>query len=132
MGKRKRINAEKRKELKKYIVFSRLKNIRISYRKIRIVADLIRKMNVIKALSVLKYNNRRNISIILSKVLLSTISNWKSKNKNNDESNLYIKEIKVDGARTLKRIQPAPQGRAHRIKKHSAHISIILQKIYGT
>lgn len=132
MGRRKRINAEKRKELKKDIVFSIYKNIRISYRKIRIVADLIRNIDVIKALSILKFNNRRNISILLSKVLLSTISNWKSKNKNNDESYLFIKEIKVDGARTLKRVQPAPQGRAHRIKKHSAHISIKLQKIYGT
>lgn len=128
MGRRKRIIAEKRKELKKHIVFSSLRNIRISCRKIRIVADLIRNMDVIKALSVLKYNNRRNISIILSKILLSTISNWKNKNKNSDESNLYIKEIKVDGARFLKRIQPAPQGRAHRIKKYSTHINITLQK----
>ncbi|AGC66917.1 50S ribosomal protein L22 [Candidatus Uzinura diaspidicola str. ASNER] len=128
MGRRKRINAEKRKELKKHIVFSSLRNIRISCRKIRIVADLIRNMDVVKALSVLKYNNRRNISIILSKILLSTISNWKNKNKNSDLSNLYIKEIKVDRARILKRIQPAPQGRGHRIKKYSTHINITLQK----
>lgn len=132
MGRRKRINAEKSKELKKHKVFSSLRNIRISCRKMRIVADLIRNMDVIKALSVLKYNNRKNISILLSKVLLSTISNWKSKNKNSDESNLYIKEIKVDGARILKRMQPAPQGRAHRIKKHYTNVSITLQKRYGT
>lgn len=132
MGRRKRINAEKRKVLKKQIVFSILRNIRISCRKIRIVADLIRNLDVIKALSILKYNNRRNISILLSNVLLSTISNWKRKNKNNDESNLFIREIKIDGARSFKRIQPAPQGRAHKIKKYSTHINITLQKIYGT
>lgn len=128
MGRRKRITAEKSKELRKHIVFYRLRNIRISCRKMRIVADLIRNMYSIKALAVLKYNKRRKISIILSKVLLSTISNWKSKNKNSDDSNLFIKEIKVDGARFLKRVQPAPHGRAHRIKKYSTHISIILQK----
>lgn len=132
MGRRKRINAEKCKEIKKHFVFSRLRNIRISCRKMRIVADLIRNMDVIKALAVLKYNNRRNISIILSKVLLSTISNWKSKNKNTDESTLFIKEIKVDGARFLKRIHPAPQGIGHRIKKYSTHVSMTLQKLYGT
>jgi len=128
MGRRKRITAEKKKELRKHIVFSRLRNIRISCRKIRIVANLIRNMDVIKALSVLKYNNRRKICIILSKILLSTISNWKNKNKNSNEYDLYIKEIKVDGARIIKRIQPAPQGRSHRIKKHSSHINITLQK----
>lgn len=129
MGKRKRINAENSKELRKHIVSSSLRNIRISCRKMRIVVDLIRNMDVIKALSVLKYNNRRNISIILSKFLLSTISNWKSKNKNSNEANLYIKEIKVDSARILKRIQPAPHGRAHRIKKYSSHVRITLQNI---
>lgn len=128
MGRRKRINAENRKELRKHIVFSSLRNIRISCRKMRIVAYLIRNMDAIKALAVLKYNKRRNISIILSKVLLSTISNWKSKNKNSDDSNLFIKEIKVDGARIIKRIQPAPHGRAHRIKKYSTHVNITLQK----
>lgn len=128
MGRRKRINAENRKKLRKHIVISSLRNIRISCRKMRIVADLIRSMDVIKALAVLKYNNRRNISIILSKVLLSTILNWKSKNKNSDESNIYIKEIKVDGARSIKRLQPAPHGKAHRIKKYSSHLSLTLQK----
>lgn len=128
MGRRKRINAENSKELRKHIVFSSLRNIRISCRKMRIVAYLIRNMDVSQALAVLKYNKRRNIAIILSKVLLSTISNWKSKNKNSDESNLFIKEIKADGARIIKRIQPAPHGRAHRIKKYSTHVSITLQK----
>jgi len=132
MGRRKRINAEKSKELRKHIVFSILRNIRISCRKMRIVADLIRNMDVIKALAVLKYNNRRNISIILSKVLLSTISNWRIKNKNSDEENLYIKEIKIDSGCIIKRIQPAPHGIAHRIKKYSTHIKLTLQKIYGT
>lgn len=128
MGKKKRITAENKKELRKHIVFSYFRNIRISCRKIRIVAELIRNMDVIKALSVLKYNNRKNISFILSKILLSTITNWRNKTKNSDESNLFIKEIKVDGARYLKRIQPAAQGRAHRIKKYSTHINITLQK----
>lgn len=128
MGRRKRINAENRKELRKHIVNSCLRNIRISCRKMRMVAYLIRNMEAIKALAVLKYNKRRNISIILSKVLLSTISNWKSKNKNSDDSNLFIKEIKVDGARIIKRIRPAPHGRAHRIKKYSTHVNITLQK----
>lgn len=128
MGRRKRINAENSKELRKHIVYSSFRKIRISWRKMRIVADLISDLDVIKALAVLKYNKRKNISIILSKVLLSTISNWKSKNKNSDDSNLFIKEIKVDGARIVKRIQPASHGRAHRIKKYSTHVSITLQK----
>lgn len=128
MGRRKRINAEKSKELRKHIVFSYYRKIRMSCRKMRIVADLIRNMDVIKALAVLKYNKRKKISILLSKVLLSTISNWKSKNKNSDESNLFIKEIKVDGARFLKRIQPATHGRAHKIKKYYTHVNITLQK----
>lgn len=126
MGRRKRINAENRKKVRKNYIFSSLKNIRISCRKMRIIANLIRNMNVIKALAVLKYNKKKNIAIHLSKILLSTISNWKIKTKNSDNSNLYIKEIKVDGARFLKKIQPAPQGRVHKIKKYSTHVFIAL------
>lgn len=126
MGRRKRINAEKRKETRKNNISYSFKNIRISCRKMRIVADLIRNMNVTKALAVLKYNKRRNISIQISKVLLSIISNWKIKTKNSDASNLYIKEIKVDVARFLKRIQPVAQGRVHSIKKYSTNVSITL------
>lgn len=126
MGRRKRIYAFQRKQDRKNKIFSILKNIRISCRKIKIIANLIRNMNVIKALAVLKYNKKRNISIHLGNVLLSTISNWKIKTKNSDDSNLYIKEIKVDVARFLKRIQPAPQGRVHRIKIYYTNVSIVL------
>ncbi len=127
MGARKRIQANARKEANKNIVFAKLNNCPTSPRKMRLIADLIRGMNVEKALNELKLNPKEASSRI-EKLLLSALSNWEAKNEGQriDDSQLYISEIKVDGGRMLKRIQPAPQGRAHRIRKRSNHVTLIL------
>jgi large subunit ribosomal protein L22 len=93
----------------------------------RLIADLIRGMDAEKALSELKHNPKE-ASIRMEKLLLSALANWEAKNegKNMDESNLYVSEVKVDSGRMLKRIQPAPQGRAHRIRKRSNHVTIVV------
>ena len=94
----------------------------------RLIADLVRGMSVERALSELKLNPKE-ASRRVEKLLLSALSNWESKNegKRMDESNLFISSIKVDSGRMLKRIQPAPQGRAHRIRKRSNHVSITVE-----
>ena len=127
MGARKRIQANARKEANKNIVFAKLNNCPTSPRKMRLIADLIRGMNVEKALNELKLNPKE-ASSRMEKLLLSALSNWEAKNEGQriDDSQLYISEIKVDGGRMLKRIQPAPQGRAHRIRKRSNHVTLIL------
>ncbi|WP_103327550.1 50S ribosomal protein L22 [Bacteroidetes bacterium endosymbiont of Geopemphigus sp.] len=127
MGSRKRICAENRKEVKKRLVFAQLNNVPISPRKMRLVADLVRNMQANKALAVLKYN-KKHASLHLEKLLLSVLANWQFKNEGKDieEAELYIQEIKVDGARMIKRMRPAPQGRGHRIRKRSNHVSVIL------
>ena len=93
----------------------------------RIVADSIRGKKVDKALTILKFS-QKEASNKLEKLLLSAISNWQAKNEDNDveEANLFVKEIKVDSAGMLKRIRPAPQGRAHRIRKRSNHVTLVL------
>ena len=93
----------------------------------RIVADSIRGKNVDKALTMLKFS-QKEASNKLEKLLLSAISNWQAKNEDSDveEANLFVKEIKVDSAGMLKRLRPAPQGRAHRIRKRSNHVTLIL------
>ena len=128
MGSRKRIQAKKRKEERKQISFAKLNNCPTSPRKMRLVADLVRGMSVERALSELKLNPKE-ASRRVEKLLLSALSNWESKNegKRMDESNLFISSIKVDSGRMLKRIQPAPQGRAHRIRKRSNHVSITVE-----
>ena len=127
MGARKRIAADARKEAKKKIAFAKLNNCPTSPRKMRLIADLIRGMDAEKALSELKHNPKE-ASIRMEKLLLSALANWEAKNdgKNMDESNLYVSEVKVDSGRMLKRIQPAPQGRAHRIRKRSNHVTIVV------
>lgn len=127
MGSRKRISAENRKEVKKHIAFAQLNDVPTSPRKMRLVADLIRNMQANKALAVLKYN-KKHASLHLEKLLLSVLSNWQFKNEGRDieEADLYIREIKVDSARMIKRMRPAPQGRGHRIRKRSNHVSVIL------
>ena len=127
MGARKRIQANARIEANKDIVFAKLNNCPTSPRKMRLIADLIRGMNVEKALNELKLNPKE-ASSRMEKLLLSALSNWEAKNEGQriDDSQLYISEIKVDGGRMLKRIQPAPQGRAHRIRKRSNHDTLIL------
>ena len=107
MGARKRIKADKMKEARKNIAFAKLNNCPTSPRKMRLIADLIRGMEVEKALSELKHNPKE-ASNRMEKLLLSALANWESKNegKNMDEHNLYVSEVKVDGGRMLKRIQP--------------------------
>lgn len=127
MGLRKRQTAEKIKEAKKEIAFAKLNNCPTSPRKMRIVADSIRGKKVDKALTMLKFS-QKEASNKLEKLLLSAISNWQAKNEDSDveEANLFVKEIKVDSAGMLKRIRPAPQGRAHRIRKRSNHVTLVL------
>jgi large subunit ribosomal protein L22 len=127
MGSRKHIRAEKEKEAKKSLYFAKLTNNPSSPRKTRLMADLIRGVNVEKALHTLQYSSKES-AIKLRKLLLSAIANWQSKNEGIriEDSNLYIKEVFVDGGRQLKRIRTAPQGRAHRIRKRSSHITMIL------
>ena len=127
MGSRKHISAEKRKEERKSLYVARLRNVPTSPRKMRIVADLVRGMNVESAMSVLEHSPKE-ASGRLYKLLRSAIANWEVKNEGErvEDNQLFIKEISVDSARMLKRIQPAPQGRAHRIRKRSNQITLIL------
>jgi large subunit ribosomal protein L22 len=130
MGARKRNRAEQIKEERKNKAFAVLRNCPTSPRKMRLIADLIRGMEVNKALDVLKYNEKE-ASKRVEKLLLSALSNWQNKNEGVriEESNLYVKEIYVDQSRTLKRLRPAPQGRAHRIRKRSNHVTIVLDSM---
>ena len=127
MGSRKRNKSEILKETRKDMVFASLNNCPTSPRKMRLVADLVRGEKVDKALSILKFSQKQS-SVRLEKLLLSAINNWQQKNPNDDidKLDLYIKEIRVDGGRMLKRLRPAPQGRAHRIRKRSNHVTMIL------
>jgi len=127
MGSRKRIAAEKRKEARKDLAIAKLNNVPTSPRKMRLVADVIRGENVLQALNILKHMPQ-DAARRLEKLVLSAIANWQAKNedKSADEEELVIKEIYVDSARILKRLRPAPQGRAHRIRKRSNHVTIIL------
>lgn len=115
------------KEARKTQYFASLRNCPTSPRKMKLVADLIRGKEVNLALGILKFS-RQDASYRLEKLLLSAIDNWKQKNegKNVEDANLYVKTIYVDSARILKRIQPAPQGRAHRILKRSNHVTIFV------
>ena len=127
MGARKRIKANAMKEARKNIAFAKLNNCPTSPRKMRLIADLIRGMDADKALAQLKLNPKE-ASGRMEKLLLSALANWEVKNEDKriDESSLYISEVKVDCGRMLKRIQPAPQGRAHRIRKRSNHVTIVV------
>lgn len=106
---------------------AKLKNDPSSPRKMRLVADLIRGMEVTHALAVLKYSPK-HAARKLEKLLLSAIANWEQKYPEADieEAGLYVKEIRVDGGRILKRLRPAPQGRAYRIRKRSNHVTIVV------
>ena len=127
MGARKRIKANAMKEARKNIAFAKLNNCPTSPRKMRLIADLIRGMDVDKALAQLKLHPKE-ASGRMEKLLLSALANWEVKNegKRMDESNLYISEVKVDSGRMMKRIQAAPQGRAHRIRKRSNHVTLVV------
>jgi large subunit ribosomal protein L22 len=104
---------------------AKLKNYPTSPRKMRLLADLIRGMKVEKALAVLEHNPKHP-AVPMRKLVLSAISNWKQKNEGGDEGQLIVKTIFVDGARTLKRMRPAPQGRGYRVRKRSNHVTVIV------
>jgi len=127
MGVRKKIVAEQRKEANKQIAFAKLNNCPTSPRKMRLVADLVRGQKAEYALNVLRFSPKE-ASRKLEKLLLSAIANWQAKNteENIEDAGLFVKEIRVDGGTMLKRLRPAPQGRAHRIRKRSNHVTIVL------
>ena len=127
MGSKKQIQAEKFKELKKTLYYAKLNNCPTSPRKMRLVADMIRGVEVDRALQILKFSGKE-ASGRVEKLLLSAISNWQTKNEGVriEDSSLFIKQVNVDSGRQLKRIRPAPQGRAHRIRKRSNHVTLIL------
>ncbi|MDZ7741472.1 MAG: 50S ribosomal protein L22 [Bacteroidota bacterium] len=127
MGARKRIRAEENKEARKTQYMASLRNCPTSPRKMRLVANLIKDHDVNMALNILKHSPQ-DAAKRLYKLLLSAIANWQAKNEGSriEESELYIREISVDSARMLKRIRPAPQGRAHRIRKRSNHVTLVL------
>ena len=104
---------------------AKLKNYPTSPRKMRLLADLIRGEKVEKVLAVLEHHPKHP-AVPLRKLVLSAISNWKQKNEGGDESELVVKTIFVDGARTLKRMRPAPQGRGYRVRKRSNHVTVIV------
>jgi large subunit ribosomal protein L22 len=133
MGARKRNTANERKEALKQIAFSRLTNCPTSPRKMRLVADMIRGKKVETALNSLKFSTKEAAER-LQKVLMSAISNWQAKNEGEriEDHNLYVKEVFVDSARQLKRLRTAPQGRGHRIRKRSNHITLILDSKNST
>ena len=107
---------------------AKLNNCPTSPRKMRLVVDLIRGEQVERALHILKYVNKKETAMRVKKLLLSAINNWEAKNQGNrpEDSDLYIKTITVDGGRQLKRLRPAPQGRGHRIRKRSNHVTVIV------
>jgi large subunit ribosomal protein L22 len=108
---------------------AKLNNCPYPARKMRLLADLIRGMKADEALNVIKYHPKKAYAQKLEKLLLSAIKNWEDKNKDVDIDDLYIKRISVDNARMLKRIRPAPQGRAHRIRKRTNHVTVVLDSI---
>ncbi|MBC7000508.1 50S ribosomal protein L22 [Cytophaga sp. FL35] len=127
MGVRKKQMAERLKAEKKQIAFAKLNNCPTSPRKMRLVADLIRGVEVEKALAILRFNSKES-SRKLEKLLLSALANWQAKNEDAsvEDAGLVVREVRVDGGTMLKRLRPAPQGRAHRIRKRSNHVTLVL------
>lgn len=130
MGAKSRTRAEKRKEIRKNVAYASLNNTPTSPRKMRLVADLVRGKRVELALHILKHNAKQPAER-LHKLLLSAIANWQAKNEGVriEDSNLYVKTVHVDGGRTMKRLQTAPQGRAYRLRKRSNHVTLVLDTI---
>jgi large subunit ribosomal protein L22 len=127
MGARKRNRANQLKEERQNKYFAVLRNCPTSPRKMRLVTDMITGVEVSKALDMLKFS-KKEASRRVEKLLLSAIANWQTKNEGAriEESNLFVKEAYVDQSRSLKRIRPAPQGRAHRILKRSNHVTLVI------
>lgn len=130
MGARKRLKAIERKEANKTVSFASLKNCPTSPRKMRLVADMIRGEEVTKALYMLQFSSKE-AALRMEKLLRSAIANWESKNEGEraEDHKLVVSMVKVDSARMLKRLRPAPQGRGHRIRKRSNHVTIIVDSL---
>ena len=127
MGARKQLMANQIKEDKKKKAFAILRNCPSSPRKMRLVVDMIRGKEVNTALNIQKFTSKES-AIKVEKLILSAVANWQAKNEGVrlEEANLFVKEIFVDQGKQLKRIRTAPQGRAHRIRKHSNHVTVVL------
>jgi len=127
MGSRKTKMADAMKEARKTQYFAKLNNCPTSPRKMRLVADIIRGKNVTEALNILKFTQKEAAGR-MEKLLMSAVNNWEQKTEGagGDIEDLYVKSVTVDSARMLKRIQPAPQGRAHRIRKRSNHVTLFV------
>ena len=126
MGARKKIAAEKRKEAVKNLYFAKLVGVPSSPRKMRYVVDMIRGMEVNKALGVLKFSNKK-AAIDVEKLLRSAVANWEAKNdRKAEEGELFISRVFVDEGVTWKRMRPAPQGRGYRIRKRSNHVTLFV------
>lgn len=131
MGARKRLMADRQKEIKQKTAIAKLNDVPTSPRKMRLVADIIRGVEVNRALDILKYS-KKEASVRLEKLVKSAIANWEAKNedgrKDLENGNVIVKTIMVGEGRTLKRIRTAPKGRAARIRKRSNHVTIVLDK----
>ena len=126
MGARQKIAAEKRKEALKTQYFAKLQNVPSSPRKMRYVVDMIRGMEVNRALGTLKFSSKA-ASADVEKLLRSAIANWEQKNERKaEDGELFVTKIYVDGGATLKRMRPAPQGRGYRIRKRSNHVTLFV------
>lgn len=127
---RKKVTAEKYKEAKKSKAFAILRDCPTSPRKMRLVVDMIRGKEVNLALDMLRYTSKEAARRV-EKLVMSAVNNWQQKNEGQriEDNTLYVKEIFVNEGRTLKRIQPAPQGRAHRIRKRSNHVTVVVDTI---
>jgi large subunit ribosomal protein L22 len=132
MGNRKKESAELLKEARKNQYFAKLRNVPTSPRKMRLVADMVRGVEVFKALGILKFSNKEAARRV-EKLLRSAIANWEQKNERKaDQGELYISTIFVDCAPMLKRLRPAPQGRGYRIRKRSNHVTLFVDTIDNT
>ncbi len=129
MGARKRIKANQIKEEKKTKAFAILRDCPTSPRKMRLVVDLVRGKQVNNAIDILRFTPKE-AAVKVHKLLLSAVANWQAKNEGVriEDANLYVKEIFVDQGKSLKRIRTAPQGRAHRIRKHSNHVTVVVDR----
>ena len=126
MGKRKKIAADKRKEAAKNLYFAKLVGVPSSPRKMRYVVDMIRGMEVNKALGVLRFSNKK-AAIDVEKLLRSAVANWEAKNdRKAEDGELFVSRVFVDEGVTWKRMRPAPQGRGYRIRKRSNHVTLFV------
>ena len=129
MGVRKRQSSDNRKEARKSVYFAKLNDVPTSPRKMRLVADMIRGVEVHKALGMLKFSTKEAAGR-LEKLLRSAIANWEQKTQQKaEDDNLFVSAVFVDAGRTLKRLRPAPQGRGYRIRKRSNHVTICVDSM---